>query len=559
MRIGVGDEQGCAAGGKANFSTGRLRSPIIATVEQADVTRAERVDLAHEADFRLGRLTVLPSRRELARDDGMREVLEHRVMQVLIALARAGGSVVTRDELTRRCWDGRVVGEDAINRVISRLRKSADGIGGGTFRIETVTKIGYRLVGSGAGEAAERLPGTRDGPEAGASTGKTWLSRRSLLAAAALAATGLAGGVLAYRSREGSAASPEIESLMSRAFDQLGQGTPEGQTQAIGLLRRVVNLAPEYAEGWGALGVAYGNRARYRALADSDALRERARLAADRALELDPDSSLAQVARVFATPLRGNWLAAERGLRTALAGRNRNGPLHAFLGGLLMNVGRCAEALTEYRASEIDPLPPGKYFDLIAALWSTGALEEADRRIAEAAELYPTQFGLWFQRFYIRMYSGEVAAAIAQASDREGMPTGIPVAEFDRIVEAARAIETRAPADIERVMTRNMADAHEGNGYAENAMQFACALGRVDEAFAIADAYYFSRGFVVPDLRFTQSQGAYKPVRERDTYFLFWPSLAPMRADRRFDRLAEELGLARYWREAGVQPDYRRA
>jgi len=48
-----------------------------------------KVELAHEPDFNLGRLTVSPSRREVVRDDGEREVIEHRVMQVLIALSRA--------------------------------------------------------------------------------------------------------------------------------------------------------------------------------------------------------------------------------------------------------------------------------------------------------------------------------------------------------------------------------------------------------------------------------------------------------------------------------------
>ncbi|HXG81487.1 MAG TPA: winged helix-turn-helix domain-containing protein, partial [Sphingomicrobium sp.] len=110
-----------------------------------------RVELAHEPDFVVGRLTVSPSRRELVRDDGEREVIEHRVMQVLIALVRARGGIVTRDELTMSCWNGRVVGEDAIHRVLSRLRKVANGIGAGSFEIETITKIGYRLTSDDIG------------------------------------------------------------------------------------------------------------------------------------------------------------------------------------------------------------------------------------------------------------------------------------------------------------------------------------------------------------------------------------------------------------------------
>ena len=116
---------------------------------------SDRVDLAKAAAFRVGRLGIHPATREILRDDGEREVVEPRVMQVLVALSRAGGGIVSRDELTSCCWEGRIVGEDAINRVISRLRKVADGIGAGSFRIETVTKVGYRLARPGDAPVAE--------------------------------------------------------------------------------------------------------------------------------------------------------------------------------------------------------------------------------------------------------------------------------------------------------------------------------------------------------------------------------------------------------------------
>ena len=108
-------------------------------------TLTETIDLAHAPELRIGRLRVRPAYRQLIHDSGRTEVLEPRVMQVLLALANANGGIVTRDDLTRTCWDRRVVGEDAVNRVISRLRKSADGIGVGSFSIETITKVGYRL------------------------------------------------------------------------------------------------------------------------------------------------------------------------------------------------------------------------------------------------------------------------------------------------------------------------------------------------------------------------------------------------------------------------------
>lgn len=100
------------------------------------------VRLSDEGDFRLGELDVRPSLREVEQG-GLREQLEPRVMQVLVALATANGAVVSRDELIARCWDGRIVGEAAINRCISMLREIAET--SGAFTIETIPRVGYRL------------------------------------------------------------------------------------------------------------------------------------------------------------------------------------------------------------------------------------------------------------------------------------------------------------------------------------------------------------------------------------------------------------------------------
>ncbi|HVT26167.1 MAG TPA: winged helix-turn-helix domain-containing protein [Rhizomicrobium sp.] len=102
------------------------------------------IDLAREADFLLGRLQVRPSLREI-RLGGRAETLEPRVMQVLVLLAHADGAVVSRDQLIERCWGGRIVGEDAINRCIAKVRRVAELDGNESFAIETVTRVGYRL------------------------------------------------------------------------------------------------------------------------------------------------------------------------------------------------------------------------------------------------------------------------------------------------------------------------------------------------------------------------------------------------------------------------------
>lgn len=115
--------------------------------------------LAREPRFSLGALDVDPRRRRVGHDDGREEILEPRVMQVLVALVRAGGDIVTRDDLLASCWGGVVVGEDALNRVMSRVRRLSEGMADGVFTVETITKVGYRLIIAGGGDAAPQPGG----------------------------------------------------------------------------------------------------------------------------------------------------------------------------------------------------------------------------------------------------------------------------------------------------------------------------------------------------------------------------------------------------------------
>jgi TolB-like protein/DNA-binding winged helix-turn-helix (wHTH) protein len=104
----------------------------------------DEIDLAEAADFTLGGLTLSPSTREVRWASGA-EIVQPRVMQALVCLAEANGAVVSRDELVRRCWGGRIVGEDAINRCIAKARQLAEAGGAPDFVIETIPRVGYRL------------------------------------------------------------------------------------------------------------------------------------------------------------------------------------------------------------------------------------------------------------------------------------------------------------------------------------------------------------------------------------------------------------------------------
>lgn len=109
------------------------------------------IDLEREPPFRVGGATIDPVSRDSKYADGQ-ERLQPQTLKVLVALTRRRNQVVTRSELVDDCWDGKIIGDDVINRCISMLRHFAERAGG--FSIETVPKAGYRLVEAGTGAKA---------------------------------------------------------------------------------------------------------------------------------------------------------------------------------------------------------------------------------------------------------------------------------------------------------------------------------------------------------------------------------------------------------------------
>lgn len=78
--------------------------------------------------------------------DGDRVVLPPKAAELLLALVRASGSVLTREQLLQQLWPDSIVEEGSLTSQISLLRKLlAKGANGQDF-IETLPKRGYRFV-----------------------------------------------------------------------------------------------------------------------------------------------------------------------------------------------------------------------------------------------------------------------------------------------------------------------------------------------------------------------------------------------------------------------------
>jgi DNA-binding winged helix-turn-helix (wHTH) protein/Tfp pilus assembly protein PilF len=522
---------------------------------------AAHIDLGQEQDFQLGELSVRPSLRQVVDRTGRSEVVEPRVMQVLVALARANGDILTREALTVLCWDGRIVGEDAINRVMSRLRRLSEGIGGSGFRIETITKVGYRLVLSGAAVAEQSEATPSEAKRKAAFFSQT---RRVLLGAGLLGSLGAIGTFAALWGRNNEHVPlPEAAKMIALGHAALCKCNAEGISEAIGLFRRAVEIDPDAVDGWGLLAVAYAYALHLTKIDTVEALTLRTRSSAARAFTLDPHNPFAEAALYGLIPARGHWSEAETSFRTALRRHPDTDHLMFGYGLRLALTGRMRESADLFnrvlRLSSPSSPSPCLMCNQVLSVWGSGSIDEADQAIERAYALFPLHTWIWFTRFYMLMFSGRAREALAMGENVGGRPPDIMPQGFELPMASARALDTQAPKDIETALRMHLEAARQGSGYAENAINFASAVGRLDQAFEVAAAFFFNRGYVVPDLRFDGPRHALASLSERRTTFLFLPPAEAMRRDPRFAALMSDLGLTQFWRETGVTPDYQRA
>jgi DNA-binding winged helix-turn-helix (wHTH) protein/TolB-like protein len=145
-----------------------LRAPTKTGWEQMyeptqDARWMHGIDLAQEADFDLGFLRVRPAECQVEWN-GVSRTLQRRVMQVLVALAQARGSVLSQNDLVARCWRSLSISDDAIYRCISKLRKLAAEFPYAPYAIEAIPGVGYRLTSPGftGSGPADEPPASRD-------------------------------------------------------------------------------------------------------------------------------------------------------------------------------------------------------------------------------------------------------------------------------------------------------------------------------------------------------------------------------------------------------------
>jgi DNA-binding winged helix-turn-helix (wHTH) protein/Tol biopolymer transport system component len=98
-----------------------------------------------QASLAIGDYAVRPASNEIAGPAGVRR-LRPRLMHVLLRLAASPGEVVSRQTLLDDVWPRRAVADEVLSRTIAELRVALADDAREARYIETIPKVGYRLI-----------------------------------------------------------------------------------------------------------------------------------------------------------------------------------------------------------------------------------------------------------------------------------------------------------------------------------------------------------------------------------------------------------------------------
>jgi transcriptional activator of cad operon len=106
--------------------------------------------------LRIGAWRVDPTSGQISRD-GETARIEARTMRLLLCLAEHAGEVVSIDDLLNQAWSGVIVSPDSVYQAVASLRRVLGDDPRQPTYIETVPRLGYRMVATVSSWADEPL------------------------------------------------------------------------------------------------------------------------------------------------------------------------------------------------------------------------------------------------------------------------------------------------------------------------------------------------------------------------------------------------------------------
>jgi DNA-binding winged helix-turn-helix (wHTH) protein/Tfp pilus assembly protein PilF len=260
--------------------------------------------------------------------------LEPKAYDVLLALVRRAGRLVTKRELLESVWPESFVEEGILAVHISSLRK-VFGNGEGSRRIiETVSRSGYRFAGAVTRTNGDHMPHKRP--------------------------------------------RPEVYELFGRGRSHLMAMSMFELPKAIEAFQAAIELDSTYASAHAGLALAHCAQAKTRIAPPAEAYRK-AKDAALRALALDPACADAQVALGEVQFLsEWDWQGAERSFQRAIELDRSHTEAFLLYGQLMEALGKLEEGLAwKQKALERDPHSPLVHLQISMSYWHQRSYDEA--------------------------------------------------------------------------------------------------------------------------------------------------------------------------------------
>jgi DNA-binding winged helix-turn-helix (wHTH) protein/Tfp pilus assembly protein PilF len=269
--------------------------------------------------------------------------------------------------------------------------------------------------------------------------------------------------------------------------------TPEGLRKGLEYAHRAVALDPTYAAAYVGIADTYNLLgAQHSVMPPRDAF-PKARAAALRALEIDPDMAEAYASLAFvAYCFDRDWAAAEKHFRRAIELKPDYATAHHWYGEFLSAAGRFEESVASLsRALALDPLSPAVGADLGATFYYARDYARAEEELRKALEVDPGFVRAHLILGAVQEQKGEHADALASLRRASELSSGDAVilsslahacAVAGRTREA-RAIlkEVRASAERRYVPPFSVALIHAGLGEREEAYR------QLEKSFELRD------------------------------------------------------------------------
>ena len=116
------------------------KAPVVAAIPSAGQAPAGG------DEFTFGPFVLRSDHRELM-CDGVLRPMERRAFDLLHYLLKHHGRVVAKEELLEQVWQRRCVTDSVIAQAVLKVRKSLSDVPGFDCPVQTVHRVGYRVVG----------------------------------------------------------------------------------------------------------------------------------------------------------------------------------------------------------------------------------------------------------------------------------------------------------------------------------------------------------------------------------------------------------------------------